>query len=80
MKESTGPGLTTGSNEMSYMNNDLKRFEAWFVTGSQHLYGEETLQQVATHAQVIAGALDGVAPVGSYGNPSSKPPRKFTTS
>ncbi len=22
-------------------------FEVWFVTGSQHLYGEETLKQVA---------------------------------
>ncbi len=37
---------------------DLKKFEVWFVTGSQHLYGEETLQQVATHSQTIAKALD----------------------
>ncbi|MBS1948268.1 MAG: L-arabinose isomerase [Bacteroidetes bacterium] len=37
---------------------DLKQFQIWFVTGSQHLYGEETLKQVAQHAQVIAGALD----------------------
>ena len=37
---------------------DLKNFEVWFVTGSQHLYGEETLQQVATHSQTIAKALD----------------------
>jgi L-arabinose isomerase len=36
----------------------LKQFEAWFITGSQHLYGEETLQQVATHAQTIAQWLD----------------------
>ena len=26
---------------------DLKKFEVWFVTGSQDLYGEETLKQVA---------------------------------
>ena len=26
---------------------DLKSLEVWFVTGSQHLYGEETLKQVA---------------------------------
>jgi hypothetical protein len=26
---------------------DLKSMELWFVTGSQHLYGEETLKQVA---------------------------------
>src|SRR6476469_3201984 len=36
----------------------LKRLEVWFVTGSQHLYGEETLKQVAEHAQQIATALD----------------------
>jgi L-arabinose isomerase len=35
----------------------LEKFEAWFVTGSQHLYGDETLQQVATHSQKIAQAL-----------------------
>lgn len=31
--------------------------ELWFVTGSQHLYGEETLQTVAEHAQDIARFL-----------------------
>lgn len=35
----------------------LKQFEAWFITGSQHLYGEETLKQVATHAEKIAQSL-----------------------
>ena len=37
---------------------DLKKLEVWFVTGSQHLYGEETLRQVAEHAQTVARALD----------------------
>jgi L-arabinose isomerase len=37
---------------------NLKNLEVWFVTGSQHLYGEETLKQVAQHAQAIAGALN----------------------
>lgn len=37
---------------------DLKKLNVWFVTGSQHLYGEETLRQVAEHAQTIARALD----------------------
>lgn len=37
---------------------NLKNFEVWFVTGSQHLYGEETLKQVAIHAQEIARGLD----------------------
>ncbi|MBS1597862.1 MAG: L-arabinose isomerase [Bacteroidetes bacterium] len=36
---------------------NLKQFEVWFITGSQHLYGEETLQQVARHSQVIAESL-----------------------
>ncbi len=36
---------------------DLKHYEAWFVTGSQHLYGEETLRQVAGNSQKIAQAL-----------------------
>ena len=37
---------------------DLKQYEVWFVTGSQHLYGEETLKQVAADAQKIAAGLD----------------------
>ncbi|SDM31083.1 L-arabinose isomerase [Catalinimonas alkaloidigena] len=37
---------------------DLKQFEVWFVTGSQHLYGEETLRQVAEHSQTIAQSFD----------------------
>ena len=37
---------------------DLKKREVWFVTGSQHLYGEETLLQVAQHSQTIAASLN----------------------
>lgn len=37
---------------------NLKEFEIWFITGSQHLYGEETLKQVAEHSQQIAKGLD----------------------
>ena len=40
---------------------DLKNFEIWFVTGSQHLYGEETLRNVARHSEEIAKALDASA-------------------
>lgn len=36
----------------------LKDFEVWFVTGSQHLYGPETLKQVAEHSQKIAASLN----------------------
>lgn len=37
--------------------NHLKHLEVWFVTGSQHLYGEETLKQVAAHSNEIARSL-----------------------
>ena len=33
--------------------------QLWFVTGSQHLYGEETLKAVAADARSIAEALNG---------------------
>ena len=36
----------------------LKNKEVWFITGSQHLYGDETLQQVAAHSKEIAGSLN----------------------
>ncbi len=34
------------------------KFEFWFVTGSQHLYGPETLNQVNADSREIAAALD----------------------
>jgi L-arabinose isomerase len=45
---------------MSQIHNmiSLKTLEVWFVTGSQHLYGEETLKKVAEHSQQIAKAFD----------------------
>ena len=36
---------------------DLKKFEFWFVVGSQDLYGEKTLAQVAEHARIMAEGL-----------------------
>ena len=38
---------------------DLKQFEIWFVTGSQDLYGEETLRQVDEHSKIISQFFDG---------------------
>lgn len=38
--------------------SDLKEYSLWFVTGSQHLYGPETLEQVAVHSRQIAAGLD----------------------
>lgn len=37
---------------------DLKHLEIWFITGSQHLYGEETLKQVAEHSQEIVNGIN----------------------
>jgi L-arabinose isomerase len=37
---------------------DLKKLEIWLVTGSQHLYGEIALKQVAQHSQEIASAIN----------------------
>ncbi|HKL72445.1 MAG TPA: L-arabinose isomerase [Marinilabiliaceae bacterium] len=36
----------------------LGKLEVWFITGSQHLYGKEVLQQVDLHSKEIAEALD----------------------
>jgi L-arabinose isomerase len=36
---------------------NLEKSEIWFVTGSQHLYGQDALGQVASNAQKIAQSL-----------------------
>ncbi|HVU94996.1 MAG TPA: L-arabinose isomerase [Puia sp.] len=58
---------------------DIKKLELWFVTGSQHLYGEETLKQVATHSQTIAKALDAAKqiPVKVVFKPTVKTPEEI---
>jgi len=40
------------------MNNPFEGKEIWFLTGSQDLYGEDTLRQVADQSSAIARALD----------------------
>src|SRR6186713_2709182 len=39
--------------------NEFKSLEVWFVTGSQFLYGEETLKTVDSHSQEIVNQLGG---------------------
>jgi L-arabinose isomerase len=55
---------------------NLKSFEVWFVTGSQNLYGEETLKQVAAHSQQIVREVDASAliPVNVVFKPVLKTP------
>jgi L-arabinose isomerase len=36
---------------------DLKKYEFWFIVGSQDLYGDETLKQVEANARVMAEEL-----------------------
>jgi L-arabinose isomerase len=46
---------------MKNMNNTpfgVGNFEVWFISGSQHLYGEETLKKVAEHSQEIVNDLN----------------------
>jgi L-arabinose isomerase len=40
------------------MEINLEHLEVWFITGSQDLYGEETLRQVAINAKNVADHLD----------------------
>jgi L-arabinose isomerase len=59
---------------------DLKTYEVWFLTGSQHLYGPETLRQVAAHSEQIAAALDNspAIPVRVIFKPVAKTPQEVT--
>ncbi len=41
----------------------LEQYEVWFVTGSQHLYGPETLARVAENSKTIAAFLDASAEI-----------------
>jgi L-arabinose isomerase len=38
---------------------DYAPLEVWFVTGSQHLYGPETLEQVAADSEAMVNGLNG---------------------
>src|SRR5215469_6637976 len=50
----SAPAAAPGASGTLSQLNDL---EIWFVTGSQQLYGEETLRQVAEQSRAIAGTL-----------------------
>ncbi|HMR49937.1 MAG TPA: L-arabinose isomerase, partial [Arachnia sp.] len=42
------------------LSTSLDGYTVWFVTGSQSLYGEETLRQVAEQSQAVAEGLAGL--------------------
>ncbi|WP_426321622.1 L-arabinose isomerase [Microbacterium sp. E-13] len=42
------------------LSTSLDAYEIWFVTGSQTLYGEETLRQVAEQSRAVAEGLAGL--------------------
>ena len=46
------------------MIDPTRPLELWFLTGSQELYGEQTLRQVAEQSREIANALDGTSEIG----------------
>ena len=42
---------------------DLSQLEVWFATGSQELYGPETLAQVAQQSQGVVDALNAASDI-----------------
>lgn len=59
---------------------NFKTMELWFATGSQHLYGDQTLRTVAAHANEIAGELASCAniPLGVIAKPVLTTPDAIT--
>lgn len=45
------------------INVNLKDLKVWFLTGSQHLYGEDTLKQAESNAMEIAGYFDNISTI-----------------
>ena len=57
--------------------HNIPDVEIWFVTGSQHLYGEGPLREVAAHSQEIAAALDAALPVRVVAKPLMTRPEEI---
>lgn len=62
------------------MSTTIKEKEIWFVTGSQHLYGPETLAQVGKNSQTIVDGFNASAkiPVRIVYKSTVKTPREIT--
>ena len=63
---------------MSTKSTPANANEVWFLTGSQELYGQETLNQVAEHARQIAAHFDAALPVRVVWKPTLKGPEAIT--
>jgi L-arabinose isomerase len=57
---------------------ELEQFQLWFVTGSQDLYGEETLKQVAKDSKTIAQYLSAKMPVNVIYKPVLTTPKSIS--
>ncbi|MDO6759997.1 L-arabinose isomerase [Tamlana sp. 2_MG-2023] len=59
---------------------DISQKEIWFVTGSQHLYGEDTLSQVAENSKNIVKGLNAssLLPIKVVWKPTVKSPEEIT--
>ena len=59
---------------------DISQKEIWFVTGSQHLYGDETLKQVAKNSQAIVKGFNASSqlPINIIHKPTVKTPDEIT--
>lgn len=59
---------------------DISQKEVWFITGSQHLYGEETLKKVAENSQNIVKGLNDSShlPIKIIWKPTVKTPSEIT--
>ena len=71
---------TTVNNYNKFIKLNMLEKEIWFVTGSQDLYGEETLKQVAKDSQQIVegfNASDNI-PVKIVFKPTVKSPTEIT--
>lgn len=66
--------MTSSTNSTNTLINP--NLEVWYITGSQHLYGEEALKQVAANSQQIVQALNaaGSLPVKIVFKPVLKTP------
>ncbi len=60
--------------------NSIKSYKFWFITGSQHLYGDETLKQVAADSAAMVDALNktGKLPAEIVLKPTVKTPAEIT--